>query len=311
MASADLVNLVNLSLGVEPNGVVNFNYLHTLLHEIVARLVDHESALEASGGYALLGRSFGDGQPFIPQAYEVEETSITISSSTRIEKDVGGAEKVDKEERQPVHRKHSSGSGQKRAGSGKKSDTQKEGQEADGRQTSDLGKGGSRKSSAGTTRDSEQQKDKETKAEQHKDKATRSEPQGDRTTESRSQKSTPPKGADTKEAEGAVFTGRGRKQASLYTPPQSSASQTQPGSHSYSKSFHGFSMAANDIAALEKQLVNVEVRLCAVETLPELLSKKASDASSTPLSDIWNFSNMDHRLHAAEKIMAKVSYNIS
>lgn len=43
MAASDLVQLIDLSLGAEPRGVVNFNYLHGLLHEIVKRLVTLES----------------------------------------------------------------------------------------------------------------------------------------------------------------------------------------------------------------------------------------------------------------------------
>jgi hypothetical protein len=43
MAAAELVQLIDLSLGAEPRGVVNFNYLHGLLHEIVKRLVTLES----------------------------------------------------------------------------------------------------------------------------------------------------------------------------------------------------------------------------------------------------------------------------
>ena len=39
MASDELVHLIDLSLGVQPQGVVNFNYLHGLLHEIVKRLM--------------------------------------------------------------------------------------------------------------------------------------------------------------------------------------------------------------------------------------------------------------------------------
>ena len=42
MATADLVHLIDLSLGSQPCGVVNFNYLHGLLHEIVRRLVQVE-----------------------------------------------------------------------------------------------------------------------------------------------------------------------------------------------------------------------------------------------------------------------------
>lgn len=41
-AAADLVHLIDLSLGVQPSGVVNFNSLHGLMHEIVRRLVQME-----------------------------------------------------------------------------------------------------------------------------------------------------------------------------------------------------------------------------------------------------------------------------
>lgn len=53
MAATDLVQLIDLSLGAEPRGVVNFNYLHGLLHEIVKRLVTLEGlpvALNYEGG---------------------------------------------------------------------------------------------------------------------------------------------------------------------------------------------------------------------------------------------------------------------
>ena len=48
--AADLVRLIDLSLGAEPCGVVNFNYLHGLLHEIVKRLACLESLPFHEGG---------------------------------------------------------------------------------------------------------------------------------------------------------------------------------------------------------------------------------------------------------------------
>ena len=42
-AGTELIHLIDLSLGTEPCGVVNFNYLHGLLHEIVKRLVQIEA----------------------------------------------------------------------------------------------------------------------------------------------------------------------------------------------------------------------------------------------------------------------------
>ena len=55
MAAADLVQLIDLSLGAEPRGVVNFNYLHGLLHEIVKRLVTLEGLPVALHGHEVAG----------------------------------------------------------------------------------------------------------------------------------------------------------------------------------------------------------------------------------------------------------------
>ena len=52
-ATAELVRLIDLSLGAQPSGVINFNYLHTLMHAIVRRLgtMEHvQSAYPAGTG---------------------------------------------------------------------------------------------------------------------------------------------------------------------------------------------------------------------------------------------------------------------
>ena len=49
-ATAELVRLIDLSLGSQPSGVVNFNYLHTLMHAIVSRLGSMELAYLATAG---------------------------------------------------------------------------------------------------------------------------------------------------------------------------------------------------------------------------------------------------------------------
>ena len=51
-ATAELVRLIDLSLGSQPSGVVNFNYLHTLMHAIVSRLGSMELAYLATAGEA-------------------------------------------------------------------------------------------------------------------------------------------------------------------------------------------------------------------------------------------------------------------
>ena len=49
MAAVDLIHLIDLSLGEQPCGVVNFNYLQNLLHEIVRRLLTIEETQGLTG----------------------------------------------------------------------------------------------------------------------------------------------------------------------------------------------------------------------------------------------------------------------
>ena len=49
MAAVDLIRLIDLSLGEQPCGVVNFNYLQNLLHEIVRRLLTIEETQGLTG----------------------------------------------------------------------------------------------------------------------------------------------------------------------------------------------------------------------------------------------------------------------
>ena len=38
-----------------------------------------------------------------------------------------------------------------------------------------------------------------------------------------------------------------------------------------------------------------------METLPELLERKSSDSQATPISDMWNFTNLNKHIGAAEE----------
>ena len=60
VATAELVRLIDLSLGSEPSGVVNFNYLHALMHAIVGRLGTMEVA-HLGGEYAATTIDGGGG----------------------------------------------------------------------------------------------------------------------------------------------------------------------------------------------------------------------------------------------------------
>lgn len=64
--------------------------------------------------------------------------------------------------------------------------------------------------------------------------------------------------------------------------------------------------AANDMGALDRKLSELEVRMEAVESLPDLLEKRASDSSATPVNDMLNSIQMSKRMDAAEKGLQKV-----
>jgi len=64
--------------------------------------------------------------------------------------------------------------------------------------------------------------------------------------------------------------------------------------------------AANNMSALDRKLSELEVRMEAVESLPELLEKRASDSNATPVNDMLNSIQMSKRMDAAEQGLQKV-----
>ena len=66
--------------------------------------------------------------------------------------------------------------------------------------------------------------------------------------------------------------------------------------------------AAIDLGALEKKLFELEGRINTIESIPEMLERKGSDSSITPVRDMWNFANLTNRITSAENGVDKVSY---
>ena len=64
--------------------------------------------------------------------------------------------------------------------------------------------------------------------------------------------------------------------------------------------------AANNLGALERKIQNLESRVNSFETLPELLERKASDISATPVRDMWNYTNLNKRVLSTEDGLDKV-----
>lgn len=205
MATSDLVQLIDLSLGSQPCGVVNFNYLHGLLHEIVKRLVQLEELPLVPGGDLAGGGIAAPG---------------------------GRGASV-------------SGRGEGLAGVGAEGSTIAEETDAS---------------------------------------------------------------TDEKKAEGAPDVPPTEERQPLLSSSTSGASLTRPHtSRQGLRARPSIVTAANDLGALERKLQELELRINSVETLPEMLERKSSDAHATPVQDMWNFTKLDKRLGGVEEGLGKVS----
>jgi predicted nucleic acid-binding Zn-ribbon protein len=202
MANVDLLRLIDLSLGKEPCGVVNFNYMHSLMHEIVRRLGHIEEMnggdLKAVAMGELKSKAFGSPEKLLDKLdEEVHEPGVPA--------------KVDPSSVQAVPQ--------------------------------DV------KEAVGDDTES---------------------------TESLLTHSTP-----------AVSLA---KRSSRVLRPRTS-----------------IITAANDLGALERKLSTLETRMDAVESLSELLDKRASNSSATPVNDMWNFIQINKRLDATEQGLQKTA----
>lgn len=108
MATSELLQLIDLSLGGEPPcGVVNFNNMHTLLHEIVRRLlqlegfvISNSTAVPTEGGAAYIYQPHGGSgvEPIVKMSKSTsvspaKQSSIAVATSKQA--DVGASKRVD------------------------------------------------------------------------------------------------------------------------------------------------------------------------------------------------------------------------
>ena len=225
-ATRELVHLIDLSLGTQPSGVINFNYLHTLMHAIVQRLGTMES------GQIVMG----DGR----------ESSAVIDGS--------GEETAT--EGESLERAATGGAN--RDGVSGVPDSTSEGRRVEGEGDGAGGAAQAKKEPSPT--------------------------------------STPPP-LPTSELADSKHLSSGRASR---VGMQGSADLI----HQTPKSFV---TAANDLGAMERKLQELESRLNAMDTLPELLERKSSDMGATPIKDRWNFTNLSKRLSAAEDGLEQVT----
>ena len=216
----ELVHLIDLSLGAQPSGVINFNYLHTLMHAIVRHLgtMEHPHRVGDGAGGEITG---------IEGATSEGETGTS-----------GG-------------------------------ETATGGESTDGVSVATSGEGGG--AGAGDT------------------EATKKEASST-STASTGADATQPAAADSKQAS----SGRASR-----TGTRGSADQVH-------RPVSSLVTAANDLGAMERKLQELESRMNAMDTLPELLERKSSDMGATPIRDRWNYTNLSKRLSAVEDGLEQV-----
>lgn len=380
-----LISLIDLSLGVEPHGVVNFNYLHGLLHEIVNKLAEIESAalpvLESvarESQYKTSSPKLRSVSVKIEEQQEVEpdkegkkykvakdhkelkkdkDTKESRGEGDK-EKDVrdGKVRKDDKEMKKDKDVKEGKGDKEredieakkgmevqedikeiKKVKSDKKkvkSDKQMKGdQEAEedvgmkgdkyeARAAKDIkdkemseGKDEERKDSKEAkdlkeTRDVKEAKDleeardvkeaRDQEARDHKEVK-----QDKKMLEDKSDKSVKKRWDYDSEVDIQDRASPDETRVSSSTYSRGSSGKRYVDS-SYSRSRVGIVTAANDLSTLERKMTELERRINTMESLPDMLERKSSDVAATPVSDMWNFSNLNNRLSAAEDGLGKV-----
>lgn len=287
MATEDLIHLIDLSLGVQPQGVVNFNYLHDLMHGIVKRL-----------------GSLTDVYVEEPRPFQGRYVSGKDVGARRGKDAVRGKDGV----------------------SGVAADDRGKGEMAEGKDRVSEGPQGVAESSRGKVRVAEGsrgkdgvaegllEKDGVTESSQGKDGVTG---KGEITGDSRGKDGVTEDLRGKDEPHSAAAKGRDTiddqdgyesRDDSAATSPKRQLSKSSI--RQYTSRPGLYVSAANDVGALERKMLELERRVNTMESLPEMLERMAVDSGATPVSDMWNFTNLHRRLTATEDGLGKVSSTV-
>ena len=362
MATEDLIRLIDLSLGAQPQGVVNFNYLHDLMHGIVRRLgsltdvepprswnARYVSGKERRGKDTVRDRTEDPRKVVVGVAAddrgkgEMPEGSRGkdgVSGGSRGKDGVSGGSRGKDgvtenlrgkdgmtegsqgkdgvtEGSQGKDRVTESSRGKDGVTEGSRGGGVTEGSRGDGVTEGSQGKDGVTEASRGKdgVTEASQGTDGVAETSQGKDGAESSQGKDgvegkgeiakdsrgkDGVTESRSSA----KRRDTIDGEGDQ-DGFDSREDSAPTSPKQQFSRSSI--RQYTSRPGLYVSAANDISAMERKLVELERRVNTMESLPEMLERMAADSGATPVSDMWNFTNLHRRLTATEDGLGKVS----
>lgn len=308
MATSELLQLIDLSLGGEPPcGVVNFNSMHTLLHEIVRRLLQLEgfvisnSAVPAEGG--------ATGYFYQPHGSTVEPT-VMISKSTsaspaqrssiavgtsKQQPNVVSSKQVDSRSTQVADTTPAETAATVAAATTKQISTEPEtvsdgADKRDSRMTK-----GEEHVMLTTTDEAVAKKQSSTVVQDVTAEASKEAVDFDET-------------AKTVHELGAQLSGEVPGQTSPIGTSMSHLSMRHPSAASSVGAYHTsisrsrphMISASNELAAMERKIAELENRLGTFEALPDLLERKGANATATPVKDLWNFTSLNKRVDAAE-----------
>jgi len=324
MAATELLQLIDLSLGGEPCGVVNFNYMHTLMHEIVRRLVQLE-------GVVISREPREDGATiinYVPPQYGQPAPVVMVDQFTEGSPIIGAS---------PAKRVSVTV-----APDGKQTDVTSKQPGTPSKQPETLSKPSETPSKQPETpikqpevpskqpeAPSKQPGTPSKQTDSISKQADVSKQQGgvtERTDTVTTKGSTPPLGdgvdhkiesldSDDVKAEdlgvqmidgSSSPIGASLSRSSMRHP--STTSSVGVYQTPSSKSRPHMISASNELVAMERKISELENRLGTVEALPDLLERKGLDAGATPIKDMWQFTSLTKRLDAAEDGIHRVSY---
>ena len=327
MATSELLQLIDLSLGGEPPcGVVNFNNMHTLLHEIVRRLlqlegfvISNSTAVPTEGGAAYQSHGGSVVEPIVMMSkstsvFPAKRSSIAVGTSKQ---------PVSKQPDDVASKQVDSRSTQVAAGGDKPTTTSadtaaapvaedtpqedhvtssKQDIVSDGADSRDHSTGIASKGEQVTTDAAAIAKKQSSPVVQ--DVATTTSKLIDPADETKHELAAQLSGDAT--ATGQISPiGTSVSHMSMRHP--SAASSVGVYHTSVSRSRPHMITASNDLVAMERKITELENRLGTFEALPDLLERKGANALATPVKDLWNFTSLTKRVDAAEDGIHQVS----
>jgi len=317
MAATELLQLIDLSLGGEPCGVVNFNYMHTLMHEIVRRLVQLESVVISrepmAGGTTII--NYPPQLAPVVMVDQSTEGSPVKKVSVAVTPDGKQTDVTSKQPEAPS--KQPETPSKQPATPSKQPGTPSKQPEAPGKQADSTSKqtDSTSKQTDSTSKQAEVS-EQPSGVTGSTDTAKGPSPPSDGGVSEGDSKMDGAKRLDSKVEELGISMmdgssspiGASVSHSSMRHPSTTSSIGVYHTPSSKSRS-HMIS-ASNELVAMERKISELENRLGTVEALPDLLERKGTDASATPIKDMWQFTSLTKRLDAAEDGIHRVSYHV-